>query len=34
MDLFEADFNPEWLDWAVELTEEQNKRFYDFLTPL
>ena len=29
MDLFEADFNPEWLDWAVELTEEQNKRFYD-----
>ena len=27
--MYEADFNPEWLDWAVELTEAQNKRFYD-----
>jgi uncharacterized protein YyaL (SSP411 family) len=29
LDLYEADFNPEWLDWAIELTEAQNKRFYD-----
>ncbi len=29
IDLYEADFNPEWLDWAIELTEAQNKRFYD-----
>jgi uncharacterized protein YyaL (SSP411 family) len=29
LDLYEADFDPQWLDWATELTEEQNKRFYD-----
>jgi len=29
IDLYEADFNPEWLDWSIELTEAQNKRFYD-----
>ncbi len=29
IDLYEADFNPDWLDWSVELTEAQNKRFYD-----
>jgi uncharacterized protein YyaL (SSP411 family) len=29
LDLYEADFNPEWLTWATELTEEMTKRFYD-----
>src|SRR5205807_2497449 len=29
LDLYEADFRPEWLDWALELTEAQTKRFYD-----
>ncbi len=29
LDLYEADFDPAWLDWAGELTEEQIKRFYD-----
>jgi uncharacterized protein len=29
IDLYEADLDPDWLDWAVELTEEQVKRFYD-----
>jgi len=29
LDLYETDFNQEWLDWAVELTEAQKTRFYD-----
>jgi len=29
MDLYESDFNKEWLVWALELTEEAKKRFYD-----
>jgi len=29
IDLYEADFDPAWLDWSAELTEEQIKRFYD-----
>ena len=29
IDLYEADFDPAWLDWAQEITEEQIKRFYD-----
>jgi uncharacterized protein YyaL (SSP411 family) len=29
IDLYESDFDPDWLDWAIELTEAQNKRFYD-----
>ncbi|MBI3292521.1 MAG: thioredoxin domain-containing protein [Elusimicrobia bacterium] len=29
LDLYEASFNPTWLEWAINLTEEQNKLFYD-----
>ncbi len=29
IDLYEADFNREWLAWALELTDEANKRFDD-----
>jgi len=29
IDLYETDFNPEWLNWAGELTEALNKRFHD-----
>jgi uncharacterized protein YyaL (SSP411 family) len=29
LDLYEADFNPEWLRWAIELTDVQIARFYD-----
>jgi uncharacterized protein YyaL (SSP411 family) len=29
LDLYEADFDRQWLDWALKLTEAQNKRFYD-----
>jgi hypothetical protein len=29
IDLYEASFDPNWLDWAIELTDEQNRRFYD-----
>jgi uncharacterized protein YyaL (SSP411 family) len=29
IDLYEADFNKEWLTWALELTAEADKRFYD-----
>jgi uncharacterized protein len=29
LDLYEADFNPDWLDWALELMDEQIKLFYD-----
>ena len=29
IDLYEASFEIEWLNWAVELTEEQNTLFYD-----
>lgn len=29
IDLYESDFNPSWLDWAVELTDEQIRLFYD-----
>jgi len=31
LDLYEADFNPAWLDWGVELTDTMNRRFYDAL---
>ena len=29
IDLYEADFNPVWLDWAIELADEQIRLFYD-----
>jgi uncharacterized protein YyaL (SSP411 family) len=29
LDLYEADFNVQWLVWAEELTEQMNLRFYD-----
>ena len=29
IDLYEASFDPAWLDWAVELTEEELRLFYD-----
>ena len=29
IDLYEASFDVEWLNWAIELTEQQNKLFYD-----
>jgi uncharacterized protein YyaL (SSP411 family) len=29
LDLYESDFNPVWLAWALELTQAQDKRFYD-----
>ena len=29
LDLFEADFAPEWLSWAVELQEVQDRLFWD-----
>jgi uncharacterized protein YyaL (SSP411 family) len=29
IDLYEADFNPAWLDWAMELADEQIRLFYD-----
>jgi len=29
IDLYEADFNPRWLDWAVTLGEELNRLFFD-----
>jgi len=29
LDLYEADFNREWLDWAIDLTHEAIERFYD-----
>jgi hypothetical protein len=29
IDLYEADFNPRWLDWALVLTDEQIRLFYD-----
>jgi hypothetical protein len=29
MDLYEADFDPEWLEWALELMDEQITLFYD-----
>ena len=29
IDLYEADFNPVWLDWAVDLADEQIRLFYD-----
>jgi uncharacterized protein YyaL (SSP411 family) len=29
MDLYEADFDPGWLEWALELMDEQIKLFYD-----
>ncbi len=29
LDLYEASFDIEWLNWAIELTEEQNNLFYD-----
>jgi uncharacterized protein YyaL (SSP411 family) len=29
LDLYEVDFNPDWLNWAIDLTEAQDKRFYD-----
>ncbi|MBI4051575.1 MAG: thioredoxin domain-containing protein [Elusimicrobia bacterium] len=29
LDLYEASFDIRWLDWAMELTEEQNRLFYD-----
>ena len=29
IDLYESDFNLEWLDWAMELADEQLSRFYD-----
>ncbi len=31
IDLYESDFNLEWLDWAMELADEQLIRFYDSL---
>jgi len=29
LDLYEASFNTEWLNWAIELTDKQNKTFFD-----
>jgi uncharacterized protein YyaL (SSP411 family) len=29
LDLYEASFSVRWLRWAVELSEEQNRRFFD-----
>ena len=29
IDLYEADFDPEWLEWALELMDEQITLFYD-----
>ncbi|MFZ0450933.1 MAG: thioredoxin domain-containing protein [Desulfatiglandaceae bacterium] len=29
LDLYEASFDPQWLKWAVRLSEEAMKRFYD-----
>ena len=29
LDLYEASFRTEWLEWAVQLTEAQNELFYD-----
>jgi len=29
LDLYEADFDLDWLDWAVDLTETQNRSFLD-----
>ena len=29
IDLYEADFNPAWLSWAMELADEQIRLFYD-----
>lgn len=29
IDLYEASFDSTWLEWAIELIEEQNKRFLD-----
>ena len=29
IDLYESSFNVRWLEWAIELTDEQNKLFYD-----
>jgi len=29
IDLYESDFNPQWLKWAVELADEQLAAFYD-----
>ena len=29
IDLYESSFEPRWLEWAIELAEEQNKRFFD-----
>ncbi|MFO7559495.1 MAG: thioredoxin domain-containing protein [Desulfobacterales bacterium] len=29
IDLYEADFNPRWLDWAITLAEEQIRLFFD-----
>ena len=29
IDLYEADFNPRWIDWALVLTDEQIRLFYD-----
>jgi len=31
IDLYESDFNLEWLDWAMELADAQLSRFYDSL---
>jgi len=29
LDLYETSFDASWLEWAVELTDEQNRLFYD-----
>ncbi|MBI4057687.1 MAG: thioredoxin domain-containing protein, partial [Elusimicrobia bacterium] len=29
LDLYEASFDHRWLDWAIEITDQQNKIFYD-----
>ena len=29
IDLYEASFDPRWLYWAIELVDEQKRRFYD-----
>ncbi|MBW1729185.1 MAG: hypothetical protein JRF31_11375 [Deltaproteobacteria bacterium] len=29
IDLYEADFDPGWLEWALELMDEQITLFYD-----
>ena len=29
LDLYEADFDPAWLEWAIELQDAMNNRFYD-----